>query len=181
MGKLKPLSEDLVGADIDGKDAVTTNSFIYGQVSSGISYPLHVDSSGNIITSSSSVTTIYGEKIPTASCAAGAAIQFDITSFNNLAILKQVAITQLVAGTYSYTLEIWEKDSSGYTPGTYADHYLKIFSRDIDAREYRENIDSGGLSYRDRDATSELHIRIVNDATGTTSTFNVAIVAAVSG
>lgn len=181
MGKLKPLSEALVGVDIDGKDAITTNSFIYGQESSGVSHPVHVDNSGNVIVSGSSGTTIYGDKIPTASCASGTAIQFDITSLEDLFTIKQVAITQLTAGAYNYTLEIWEKDSSGYTPGTYADHYLKIFSRDIDVREYRENIDSGGLLYRDRDATSELHMRIVNDATGTTSTFNVSIVGTITG
>ena len=181
MGRLKPLSEDLVGVDIDGKDAITTNSFIYGQESPGTSHPVHVDNNGNIIISGSSGTTIYGDKIPTASCANGAAIQFDVTSLEDLFTIRQVAITQLTAGAYNYTLEIWEKDSSGYTPGTYADHYLKIFSRDIDVREYRENIDSGGLLYRDQDATSELHARIVNDATGTTSAFNVCIVGSISG
>lgn len=48
MGRLKPLSEDLVGVDIDGKDADTVNALIYGQESSGISHPVHVDNSGNI-------------------------------------------------------------------------------------------------------------------------------------
>jgi len=182
MGKLKPLSEDLVGVDIDGKDAITANAFIYGQESSGISHPVHVDNNGDIIISGSSGTTVYGDKIPTASCAAGAAIQFDITSFYDLVTLNQVGITQLVAGTYNYTLEIWEKDSGGYTPGTYTDHYLKIFSRDIDVREYRENIDMG-LLYRDRDATGELHMRIINTAAplGTTSAFNISIVGTISG
>ena len=180
MGKLKPLSEDLVGVDIDGKDAVTTNSFIYGEVSPDVSHALHVDSDGNIIISGSSGSTIYGSVLPTASCAAGAAIQFDVTSLEDLFVINQVGITQLVAGTYNYTLEIWEKDSSGYTPGTYTDHYLKIFSRDIDVREYRENVDMG-LLYRDRDATEELHMRLINNLAGTTSAFNINIVGSISG
>lgn len=126
-------------------------------------------------------TVIYGTdaagvNFPTALCVAGAAIQFDITGFVDLATLKQINITQLTSGNYDYTLEIWEKDSSGYIPGTYTDHYLKIFSRDIDQREYNENID-GGLLYRDQDATQELHMRLVNNAGGTDSTFNVSVVA----
>jgi len=167
---------ETVEADIDGKEAATTNSLVYGKVSTGVTVPIHVNSDGDQIVVTTPGETIYGEVLPTASCAAGAAIEFDITSFSNLATLKQISITQLTAGTYDYTLEIWEKDGSGYTPGTYADHYLKIFSRDIDVREYSENIDQG-LLYRDRDASAELHCRLVNNAAGTTSTFNVAVVA----
>ena len=48
MGRLKPLSEDLVGVDIDGKDADTVNALIYGQESSGITHAVKVDASGNI-------------------------------------------------------------------------------------------------------------------------------------
>lgn len=130
----------------------------------------------NIVDGSVSTGTINVEVIPTASCAAGAAIQFDITSFADAATIRQIGITQLAEGTYDYTIEIWEKDSAGYTPGTYADHYLKIFSRDIDTREYVEIIDNG-LRYTDRDGTEELHMRIINNSAGTTSTFNITITA----
>lgn len=166
-----------VESDIDGNGAQTTNSLIYGRESSGVTHPVSVDSSGNLITSGgASSTVIYGEVLPTALCAAGAAIQFDITSFADLATLKQISVTQLTSGNYDYTVEIWEKDSSGYMPGTYTDHYLKIFSRDFDQREVNRNID-GGLLYRDRDASSELHMRLVNNIGGTNSTFNVTVVA----
>lgn len=130
----------------------------------------------DVIDGSASSSMIYGNAIPTAECAAGSAIQFNMTSFADLATLKQINITQLTDGDYDYTFEIWEKDSSGYTPGTYADHYLKILSRDINVREYNENIDQG-LLYRDRDETTELHCRLANKATGTTSAFNVFVTA----
>jgi len=196
---------ETVEADIDGKEAQTTNSLGYGRTSAGVTRPIdaspantaravtttvqptqHVDSTGKVQPAGDSAANpiyvniegdvLYGELLPSASCAAGAAIEFDIASFSNLATLKQINITQLTAGTYDYTFEIWEKDGAGYTPGTYADHYLKIFSRDINVREYNENIDQG-LLYRDRDASSELHCRLVNNAAGTTSAFNVAVVA----
>lgn len=48
MGRLKPLSEDLVGVDIDGKDADTVNALIYGQESSGITHAVEVNSSGSL-------------------------------------------------------------------------------------------------------------------------------------
>ncbi|MGP8322393.1 MAG: hypothetical protein ACT6FG_00125 [Methanosarcinaceae archaeon] len=171
-----------VESDIDGNGAQTTNSLIYGRESTGVTHPVSVDSNGNLVTSGgASSNVIYGDEtpganFPTANCVAGAAIQFDITSFADLATLKQVSVTQLTPGNYDYTVEIWEKDSSGYVPGTYSGHYLKIFSRDIDQREYNENI-NGGLLYRDRDASSELHVRLVNNAGGTSSTFNVSVVA----
>lgn len=130
----------------------------------------------DVIDGSVSTSAINVEVIPTASCAAGAAIQFDIPSFADAATIRQIGITQLAVGTCDYTIEIWEKDSTGYTPGTYADHYLKIFSRDIDTREYNETIDQG-LRYRDRDETEELHCRLVNNSGGTISTFNISIVA----
>jgi len=196
---------ETVEADIDGKQAQTTNSLGYGRQSAGVTHPIdaspantaravttvvqptqHIDATGKVQPAGESASNpiyvnvegniIYGELLPSASCAAGAAIEFDIASFSNLATLKQISITQLLGATFDYTFEIWEKDGAGYTPGTYADHYLKIFSRDIDVREYSENIDQG-LLYRDRDATTELHCRLVNNAAGTTSTFNVSVVA----
>lgn len=169
---------EIVESDIDGKDAQTTNSLIYGRESAGTTHPLHVNPQGdlNVITKPGSI--IYGDEtpgvnFPTVSCAAGAAIEFDITSFADLAILEQISITQLTSGTYDYTIEVWE--SATYTPGTLADHYLKRFSRDIDQQDWGENIDNG-LLYRDRDASAELHCRLVNNIGGTTSTFNVTVV-----
>lgn len=122
--------------------------------------------------------TITAELLPTASCAAGAAIQFDIASFKNNAIIKQINITQLSSGDCGYTFEIWEKNDAGYTPGNYDDHYLKIFSRDIDTRDYAEIVD-GGLIYVDRDGSEELHCRILNAIAGTLSEFNISVVAVV--
>jgi len=164
------------GGNYDEPYVVSDAILIKGRESSGEIHPLHVDSNGDLVIIVTPGNTLYGEAIPTESCAAGAAIEFDVTSFSDLATLKQINVTQLTAGTYDYTLEIWEKDGLGYTPGTYTDHYLKIFSRDIDVREYSENIDQG-LLYRDRDGSEELHCRLVNNAAGTTSTFNVTVVA----
>lgn len=164
-----------VESDIDGNNAQTVNSLMYGRESPGVTHPLRVDLNGDLITSGGVPSMVYGELLPTPPCAAGSSIQFDIAPFVDLATLKQIGITQLTTGNCNYTLEIWERDASGYTPGTYTDHYLKIFSRDVDKREWRENID-GGLLYRDRDASAELHCRLINGPLGTTSLFNVSVV-----
>lgn len=121
----------------------------------------------------------YASAKPTASCAPGTAIEFDITGFADDATLKMVNITQLTAdptGTYKYTLEIWEKDSAGYTPGTATDMHLLVYSREFNTQHMVENID-GGLLCRDQDATKELHCRIVNDAASTASAFDLVVTA----
>jgi len=104
--------------------------------------------------------------------------EFDITGFANYAQIKQIAITQLTGTTANYTIEIWEKDASGYDPADTSKRYLRIWSRDIDENEYNENID-GGIDYVDRDSTSELHMRLVNQTGGTASDFDVIIKALV--
>jgi len=169
------MNVDVVEVDIDGLNAGTENALIYGSETPGTTHPVHVDSDGNIIVSGV-VEAIYAEALPTAQCTVGAAIEFDITSFTNLANIEQINIVQTTAGTYDYTFEIWETHGASYDPADYTTHYLKIFSRDIDVREYNENIE-GSILYRDRDDSSELHCRIVNNAAGTTSTFYVSIVA----
>ena len=163
---------ETVETDIDGKEAVTTNSLIYGRESAGVTHPVKVDLNGNILAVITPGATLEPAVVTTASCAAGAAIQFNIP-FANLATLKRIQIEQLLIGTYNYTIEVWK--SATYTPGTMTDHHLKIFSRDVNIREWGENID-GGLLYRDDDAGAELHCRIANKTTGTTSTFNVSVI-----
>ena len=108
----------------------------------------------------------------TALCAAGAAIEFDV-AFSDLATLNQVMIEQLTAGTYDYTFEIW--NSATYNTASMAERYKKKWSRDVDEQEWGENIE-GGLIYTDADLDSLLHCRIVNNAGGTTSTFNVSVI-----
>ena len=106
---------------------------------------------------------------------AGDAIEFDITGFASIATLHQLKVIQLTQGTYNYTVEIWEKDSAGYDPGTIEDQDFKLLSRDIDTQVYSENIEDG-LLYRDQDSTDEVHLRIINNLLGTSSRFNVSIV-----
>ena len=104
----------------------------------------------------------------------GSAKEFDITGFVNTAKIQQVTITQLTAGAANYTFEIWEKDSSGYDPATRANLYLRIYSRDFTVSEDSDIIEPYIL-YTDRDSTEELHCRIVNNAGGTASDFDVSI------
>lgn len=161
-----------VGSDIDGDDAQTTNSLIYGRSSAGVTHPVHTNTDGDLMVVTTPGAVLSPTVVTTALCAAGAAIEFDI-SFADLATVKQVQVEQLTSGNYDYTFEIWK--SATYTPGTISDHYLKALSRDVDKQEWSENID-GGLIYQDFDAGQELHCRISNRATGTSSTFNVSII-----
>lgn len=107
----------------------------------------------------------------------GSDVEFDITGFTNKANILEVLVTQLIAGTPNFTLEIWEKDASGYDPATRSDLYLKRYSRDFDDTDESDanNIVDQGLVYIDRDNTSELHLRIINHTGGTASDFNVSI------
>lgn len=104
----------------------------------------------------------------------GSAKEFDITGFVNSARIQQVTITQLTAGTSDYTFEIWEKDASGYDPTTRADLIYRVYSRDFTESEVSDLI-VPYLLYIDRDGSSELHCRLVNNAGGTASDFDVSI------
>lgn len=163
---------ETVEADIDGVNAATTNSLIYGRESSGVTHPVHVDAQGDVHVITTPGATLEPTVYTTGSCAAGAAVEFNI-AFADLAILEQIQIEQLTAGNYNYIFEVWK--SATYIPGTMTDHHLKIFSRDVNQREWGEIIDGGGLRYRDDDGGAELHCRIANDAAGTTSPFNVTV------
>lgn len=165
----------LIESDIDGNDAQSTNSLMYGREANGITHPLHVNPDGDLVTSSTPGAVIYGNQSPTLECVAGDAIEFDITGFASIATLHQLKVIQLTQGTYNYTVEIWEKDSAGYDPGTIEDQDFKLLSRDIDTQVYSENIEDG-LLYRDQDSTDEVHLRIINNLLGTSSRFNVSIV-----
>lgn len=107
----------------------------------------------------------------------GSDVEFDITGFTNKANILEVLIVQLTAGTPNYTVEIWEKDSSGYNPAIRADMYLNRYSRDFDQTDesHVNNIIDQGLTYVDRDSTSELHMRIINNIGGTASDFDVSV------
>lgn len=62
MGELKPLSEDLVEADIDGKDADTVNALIYGRESAGTTHSVRVNSNGELIVSTSAaIASVVGD------------------------------------------------------------------------------------------------------------------------
>lgn len=137
---------------------------------------LRVNIIGGGSPSSGTITTI--EKLPTVSCATGTEIEFDIALGSDEAIIQQVNITQLTGTTADYTIEIWGKDASGYDPAVTTERYLRIWARDIDETSYNENID-GGLIYNDRDASDELHMRLINNSGGTTSAFNISVVATI--
>jgi len=104
----------------------------------------------------------------------GSAKEFDITGFVNSAKIIQVTVTQLTDGTADYTLEIWEKDASGYDPTSSADLIYKVYSRDFDKKEVSDLI-VPGLLYVDRDGSLELHGRLVNNIGGTASDFDISI------
>lgn len=104
----------------------------------------------------------------------GSAVEFDITGFVNSAKIQQVTITQKTAGTANYTFEIWEKDSDGYDPATRADLIYRVYSRDFSEDEDSDLI-VPYLLYVDRDSSSELHCRLVNNVGGTASDFDVSI------
>lgn len=107
----------------------------------------------------------------------GSDVEFDITGFTNIANILEVLVVQLTAGNPNYTVEIWEKDSSGYNPATRSDLYLNRYSRDYDQPDetHVNNIIDQGLIYIDRDGTQELHMRIINNAGGTASDFDVSV------
>lgn len=104
----------------------------------------------------------------------GSAVEFDLTNFTNTAKILQVTVTQLTAGASVYTVEIWEKDGAGYNPATRADLYLRVYSRDFTVDEDSDIIDPY-MIYTDRDETSELHMRLVNNVGGTASDFAVSV------
>jgi len=104
----------------------------------------------------------------------GSAVEFDITDFTNTAKILQVTVTQLTAGASVYTAEIWERDGDGYNPAVRADLYLRVYSRDFTVSEDSDIIDPF-MIYTDRDETSELHMRLVNNIGGTASDFAVSV------
>lgn len=104
----------------------------------------------------------------------GSAKEFDITGFVNSARIIQVTVTQLTVGTANYTFEIWEKDASGYDPTTRVDLIYRVYSRDFTESEVSDLI-VPCLLYVDRDGSSELHCRLVNNVGGTASDFDVSI------
>lgn len=104
----------------------------------------------------------------------GSAKEFDITGFVNSGRIQQVTVTQLTAGTANFTFEIWEKDSDGYDPTTRADLYLRTYSRNFSESEVSDLV-VPYLLYVDRDGSSELHCRLVNNVGGTASDFDVSV------
>ena len=104
----------------------------------------------------------------------GSAKEFDITGFVNSARIIQVTVTQLTTGTANYTFEIWEKDASGYDPTTRADLIYRVYTRTFTKDEVSDLI-VPYLLYVDRDGSSELHCRLVNNTGGTASDFDVSI------
>ncbi len=107
----------------------------------------------------------------------GSDVEFDIPGFTNKANILEVEVVQLTAGTPNFTVEIWEKDASGYDPAVRSDLYLNRYSRDFDQSDesHANNIIDQGLIYIDRDGTSELHMRIINNTGGTASDFDVSV------
>ena len=107
----------------------------------------------------------------------GSDVEFDITEFTDIANILEVLVVQLTAGNPNYTVEIWERNASGYNPATRADMYLNRYSRDFDQADesHANNIIDQGLIYIDRDSTSELHMRIINNVGGTASDFDVSV------
>ena len=123
----------------------------------------------------SEISTIEAQAINGGDLAAnGSAKEFDITGFVNSAKIQQVTITQLTSGTADYTFEIWEKDASGYDPLTRADLIYRVYSRTFTESEVSDLL-VPYLLYVDRDSSSELHCRIVNNTGGTASDFDVSI------
>ena len=123
----------------------------------------------------SDISTIEVQAINGGDLAAnGSAKEFDITGFTNSARIQQVTITQLTAGTANYTFEIWEKDASGYDPLTRSDLIYRVYSRTFTKAEESDLI-VPYLLYVDRDSSSELHCRFVNNVGGTASDFDVSI------
>lgn len=102
---------------------------------------------------------------------ANSTISFDITGFANIAKLTQAVVTQRVAGAANFTLEIWERDT--YVPATRADLYMRIWTRDYAVDEDSDIIDPITL-YFDRDSSAELHVRLVNNAGGQASEFDLS-------
>ena len=123
----------------------------------------------------SEISTIEAQAINGGDLAAnGSAKEFDITGFVNSAKIQQVTITQLTSGTADYTFEIWEKDASGYDPLIRSDLIYRVYSRTFTKSEESDLI-VPYLLYVDRDSSSKLHCRLVNNVGGTASDFDVSI------
>lgn len=104
----------------------------------------------------------------------GSAVEFDITGFINSAKIQQISMTQLTDGAANYTLEIWEKDASGYDPTSRGDLIYRVYSRTFSKSEVSDLI-VPYLMYVDRDGSSELHCRLTNNIGGTASDFDISI------
>lgn len=107
----------------------------------------------------------------------GSEKKFNITLGMKWAKIRSVKLVQLIGGAMNVTLEVWEKDESGYDPINRATYYLRLLRRTIiqavdEGGEYLEII-APELLYHDRDNTGELHCRLVNNAGGTASDFAV--------
>jgi len=113
------------------------------------------------------------------SLAPGGSKQFDIKMGCDWAKVHTLKLVQLTGGPMNITIEIWEKDSSGYDPADRSYFYLRILRRKIvqtpeQGAEYLEVIDPT-LLFFDRDLSGEVHCRLLNHDGGTSSDFAVSL------
>ncbi len=156
---------ELVGADIDGKNALLTNSLMYGLVSAGVTVPLNVDASGNLILGvDRQIASIDGNTYFTDGLVTDASENENITITGNE--IKVTNVTIYSIQSLNYRLWFYTKDSFGVNDIIgYIDLDLitsgvtKVISA---TTYYVYSVVDADIPFEDLDASLELHIQLEN-------------------
>jgi len=156
---------ELVGSDIDTKDGLVTNSLIYGQVSAGVTVPVNVDASGNLVLGiDRAILPIDGNTYFTDALITGASENEDITITNDA--IKISNITIYCIQSLNFRLWFYTSDSYGVNDVIgYIDLDLITngVAKIIGATTYYfYSVVDADIPYKDLDASLELHLQLEN-------------------
>lgn len=156
---------EVVGSDIDTKDGLITNSLIYGQVSAGVTVPVHVSAGGNFsLGTDRPLLSIDGNTYFTDALITGASENENITITGDS--IKVTNVTIYSIQSLNYRLWFYTKDTFGVNDIIgYVDLDLVTsgVTKVIAATTYYVySVVDADIPYEDLDASLELHLQLEN-------------------
>ena len=156
---------ELVGSDIDTKDGLVTNSLIYGQVSAGVTVPVNVDASGNLILGADRpILPINGDTYFTDALVTGASENEDITITSDTIKIKDITIYCI----QSLNFRLWFYTTDAYGANDVIGYIdLDIITNGVPkiigaTTFYFYSVVGVNIPYEDLDASLELHMQLEN-------------------
>jgi len=112
--------------------------------------------------------------------AAGAAGNVSLACLRSYLTIHMITVVQRTGAAVDFHLEIWESELASRTePPIVTEQYARIYNRAVLPAQTDEllyvELMSPPLEYFDREAGNEIHLRLDNQAGGTTSEFDIVM------